>query len=132
MAKTLIKIAVALLVLHGAVRLGMAYWDFYRYEDALQQLALFGERRPDKQLCEDALATAASYNLPLSPGSLTLFRGARPPFNCETGVGALGPDRPTRAGEIGFLGGYVEQVTLFPGYTRPWEFKLQVAVRATP
>jgi hypothetical protein len=118
MAKTLIKIAVALLVLHGAVRLGMAYWDFYRYEDALQQLALFGERRPDKQLCEDALATAASYN--------------RPPFNCETGVGALGPDRPTRAGEIGFLGGYVEQVTLFPGYTRPWEFKLQVAVRATP
>ena len=132
MVKTLIKIAIALIVVHGAFRLGMAYWDFYRYEDALQQLALFGERRPDRQLCEDALATAASYHLPISPADLTVFRGTGAPFNCDGGQSAPFEGRPTRPGEIGFLGVYVEQVPLLPGYKRPWEFKLQVSVRATP
>jgi hypothetical protein len=67
MAKTLIKIAIAVIVLHGAFRIGNAYWNFYRFEDALQQLALFSERRPDRQLCDEALETAATYGVPIAP-----------------------------------------------------------------
>lgn len=132
MAKTLIKIVVALLVVHGAFRLGMAYYDFYRYEDALEQLALFGTRKPDQQLCDDAVSTAASYNLPITAANLAVVRGMNPPFACEGGMGARVEGRAMRAGEIGFLGSYVEDVLLVPGYSRPWDFTLRVAVRATP
>ena len=55
MAKTLIKIAIALIVLHGAFRVGSAYWNFYRYEDALLQIAQFGDRRTERQVCDEAL-----------------------------------------------------------------------------
>ncbi len=132
MAKKLIKIAIALLVVHGAFRLGMAYWDFYRYEDALQQLALFGVRRADRQLCDDALSTAAGYNLPITPSDLAVVRGTNPPFSCGGGQPPRFEGRPTRAGELGFQGSYVEQVLLLPGYSKPWDFSLQVAVRMVP
>jgi len=132
MAKTLIKIVIALLVVHGVFRLGMAYYDFYRYEDALEQLALFGTRRPDRQLCDDAMTTAVSYNLPIVPSNLAVVRGNNPPFACDGAQTAPVEGRPMRAGEIGFLGSYVEQVTLLPGYVKPWDFTLRVAVRGTP
>jgi hypothetical protein len=131
MAKTLIKIAIALLVIHGAFRVGMAYYDFYRFEDALEQLALFGTRRSDQQLCDDAMATAVSFDVPISPANMAVVRGMNPPFSCGGGPGAPIEGRPMRASDIGFLGTYVESVLLLPGYSKPWDFKVQVAVRAT-
>ncbi len=68
MVKTLIKIAVALIVLHGAFRVGSAYWNFYRYEDALLQIAQFGDRRTERQVCDEAMSTAAEYGVPIADG----------------------------------------------------------------
>jgi hypothetical protein len=125
MAKTLIKIVVALLVIHGAFRIGNAYWNFYRYEDALQQLAQFGERRSDKQLCDEALEAAGTYSLPLAPGGLTIFRGSNPPFTCDgTAAATAVVGQPST--QIRIEGTYVEQVPILPGYIYPWEFKPSV------
>ena len=85
MAKTLIKIAVSLLVLHAAFRVGNAYWNYYRFVDALQQSAQFGERRSDKQLCEEAMGSATQYDIPIAAASLTIFRGQSAPYNCDGG-----------------------------------------------
>ena len=124
MAKTLIKIAVALLVLHAAFRVGNAYWNFYRFEDALQQSAQFGERRSDKQLCDEAMGAATQYDIPIAAAGLTIFRGQNPPFGCDGGPAGNQSASPTQpATQIRIEGYYVDQLQIVPGYNYPWEFK---------
>jgi hypothetical protein len=134
MVKTLIKIVIALIVIHGAFRIGSAYWNFYRFEDALQQAAQFGERRSDKQICDEAMTTAANYGIPIAASALSVRRGSAPPFNCEEGQappqgGAL---TPLPLGHMLVEGVYVEKVQLLPGYVYPWEFKPSVNVLVRP
>lgn len=124
MAKTLIKIAVALLVLHAAFRIGNAYWNFYRFEDALQQSAQFGERRSDKQLCDEAMGAATQYDIPIDAAGLTIYRGQNPPYSCEggpSGTQSVSPRQPVT--QIRIEGFYVDQLQVLPGYIYPWEFK---------
>jgi hypothetical protein len=129
MAKTLIKIAIALVVIHGAFRIGSAYWNFYRYEDALQQLAQFGERRTDTQLCDEAMSTAGTYGVPIAASGLTIRRGTNPPFSCADGAGPQEPGGIAQASaQMVIEGTYVESVQVLPGYSYPWEFKPSVKV----
>jgi hypothetical protein len=124
MAKNLIKIAVALIVIHGAFRVGTAYWNFYRFEDALQQAAQFGERRSDKQLCDEAMEAAGNYGVPIPPSGLTIFRGNNPPYTCDGGPTAAPSGAPTQpAGQIRIEGAYTDRLQVLPGYFYPWEFK---------
>jgi hypothetical protein len=130
MVKTLIKIAVALLVLHGAFRVGSAYWSFYRYEDALLQIAQFGERRTERQVCDEALSTAADYDLPIAAADLTVSKGGNPPFNCETGPTALkGSAQGIAAAQLTIDGWYQDRLQVLPGYFYPWEFKPTASAR---
>ena len=130
MAKTLIKIAIALLVLHGAFRVGIAYWTFYRYEDALLQIAQFGDRRSERQMCDEALSTAAEYGAPIAAADLTVHRGGNPPFNCETGPTALKGRAPEVATvQLTIEGWYRDRLQLLPGYFYPWEFRPKASAR---
>jgi hypothetical protein len=134
MVKTLIKIVIALLVVHGAFRVGNAYWNFYRFEDALQQLAQFGERRTDRQLCDEAMNTAGTYGVPIAATGLTILRGNNPPFNCEDGAGALQPGAAiTQASaQMTIEGSYMERLQVLPGYFYPWEFRPSVRAWLRP
>jgi hypothetical protein len=130
MVKTLIKIAVALIVVHGAVRVGSVFWTYYRYEDALLQIAQFGDRRAERQLCDEALTTAADYGVPIAAADLTIRKGGNPPFNCESGATVL----QSGAQGVGMVqiiieGHYQERLQLFPGYFYPWEFKPAASAR---
>lgn len=133
MVKTLIKIALALLVLHGAFRIGNAYWTFYRFEDALQELAQFGDRKTETQLCDGAMDSAGSYGVPIAPNQLFLKRGSSPPYNCQTGPTAPEPGgAPQAASQLTISGSYTDQIQLLPGYTRPWDFAPSVKVWVRP
>ncbi len=130
MAKTLIKIAIALLILHGAFRVGNAYWAFYRYEDALLQIAQFGDQRSERKLCEEALSTAAELAVPIAPADLTIRKGGNPPFNCESGPTALkGSALGAATMQLTIEGQYAERLQLLPGYFYPWEFKPAASAR---
>lgn len=133
MVKTFIKIALALLVLHGAFRVGNAYWTFYRFEDALQELAQFGDRKGEAQLCDGAMDSAAGYGVPIAPNQLLVRRGSQAPYNCQTGPTAPESGSATQAAsQLTISGYYTEQVQLLPGYFRPWEFKPSVKVWVRP
>lgn len=133
MVKTLIKIVIALLVVHAAVRVGSCFWNFYRYEDALQQIAQFGERRTDRQLCDEAMSTAGNYAVPLAASGLTIRRGNTSPYNCETGpTGPIAGAIMQASGQMTIQGVYVDQLQLLPGYFYPWEFKPSVKVWVRP
>ncbi len=130
MAKTLIKIAIALIVIHGAVRVGSAFWNHYRFEDALLQIAQFGDRRTERQLCDEAMSTAADYDLPLAAADLTVRRGANPPFNCQDGMTKLNTgEKGIPPSQLTIEGTYVGRLQLLPGYFYPWEFKPSASAR---
>jgi hypothetical protein len=130
MVKTLIKIAVALIVIHGAVRVGSAFWSYYRFEDALLQIAQFCDRRTERQLCDEAMSTAGEYDLPITAADLTIRKGTNPPFNCQDGPAVLQPGaKGIAAVQLSIDGTYVERLQVLPGYFYPWEFKPSVSAR---
>jgi hypothetical protein len=130
MVKTLIKIAVALVVIHAAFRVGNAFWNYYRYEDALLQLAQFGERTTEKQLCDQAMTAAGEYGVPIEASNLSVRKGRNLPYNCDTGPGATPGDGGAVAfSQLSIDGFYVERLQLLPGYFYPWEFKPSASAR---
>jgi hypothetical protein len=130
MAKTLIKIAIALLIVHAAFRVGNSAWNYYRYEDALQQLAQFSDRTTERQLCDQAMSTAAEYGVPIEAAGLTIRKGSNPPYNCEEGPRAQTGGVPAIvASQLTIEGIYTERLQVLPGYFYPWEFKPTVSVR---
>lgn len=133
MVKTFIKIALALVVLHGAFRIGNAYWNFYHFEDSLQELAQFGDQKTNAQLCDAAIATAVNITVPITAAQLTIRRGSTQPFNCQDGPGAPETGVPPQpAAQMSISGAYVEQVQVLPGYYYPWEFEPSVKVWLRP
>jgi hypothetical protein len=133
MVKTLITIALALLVLHGAFRVGNAYWTFYRFEDALQELAQFGDRKTEAQLCDGAMDAASVGGVPITANQLFIKRGSAASYNCQTGPTAPESGGATQAAsQLTISGSYTEQVQLLPGYFRPWEFTPNVKVWMRP
>ena len=130
MVKTLIKIAIALIVFHGAFRAGSAYWTFYRYEDALLQIAQFADRRSERQVCDEALSTAAEYDVPIAAADLTVHKGSNPPFNCDTGPTALkGSTQGVASVQLTIEGWYQDRLQLLPGYFLPLEFRPKASAR---
>ncbi len=127
MVLKIVKLVVALLIVHGAARIGLAYWNYYRFEDSLQQLAQFGERRTEKQMCDEALETAGNYGVPIGASGIILRRGNNPPFNCESGPQAVAPGTAVQPSmQMSIEAYYMEYVQILPGYTYPWEFRPSV------
>ena len=132
MAKTLIKIAIGLVILHAAFRVGSAYWNFYRYEDALLQIAQFGDRRTERQVCDEALTTAPEYGVAIAAADLTVHMGGNPPYNCESGLtltASKGSVPGIPSTQLIIEGRYQDRLQLLPGYFYPWEFKPTASAR---
>lgn len=105
--KTLLKLAIAALVVHAGYQVGMAYWQHYQFQDAVQQVAQFAEREPDATLKARVLELAAERDLPIADEALTIERAQR---------------------RIEVNGAYVRDITLAPGFSRPWDFTVHVVV----
>lgn len=129
MAKTLIKIAIGLIILHAAFRVGSAYWNFYRYEDALLQIVQFGDRRTERQVCDEALTTAPEYGVAIAAADLTVHMGGNPPFNCESGLTLASKGSGIASTQLVIEGRYQDRLQLLPGYFYPWEFKPTASAR---
>ncbi len=126
--RLLIKLAIVALVVHAAFRAGNAYWNYYRFEDALQELAQFGDRKSDKQLCDQAIDAASGYDIPIAADAISVRRGNNAEFNCATGPTGAGLEpMPVASGQQLFINAkYRQDILLFPGYRYPWDFTLNV------
>jgi hypothetical protein len=107
MIRTLIKLVIVLVVLNGLYRFGDAYWDHYQFEDSVQQLAQFSENATADDVRAKVMELARSQDIPLTTDNLTVTRVPR---------------------RIEVDGVYVRDLTLFPGYIKPWDFKIHVVV----
>jgi hypothetical protein len=105
--KTILKLAIAALIVHAGYQVGMAYWQHYQFQDGVQQVAQFAEREPLDQLKSRVLDLAAERGLPIGAEDLEVSREQR---------------------RIEVTGAYTRNVLLAPGYTRPWDFSVHVIV----
>lgn len=105
--RTLIKLAIAALVIHAAYQVGSAYWDHYQFTDAVQQVAQFGESEPLPEIKTRVMELAAERKLPIPDEAITVTRLQR---------------------RIDVDGEYTREILLAPGYRYPWKFTVDVVV----
>jgi len=107
--KSLIKIALGLVLVTAGVQGGRAALKHYTFVDALQEAMLFGSSRNETQIADKVIELAGEYEIPLDPELMSVKRD---PF-------LITIDAP-----------YTETVNLLPGfYSRKWDFDASVSVR---
>src|SRR5215831_12410333 len=104
--KTIIKVVIAIALINGAARVGMAYANFYQLKDAAQELITFNSSKlSDVDLQNQVAAKATTLNLPLDPANIDVHRD--------------GPKTTVTAA-------YTLPVEVFPNYKYPINFNLSV------
>ena len=105
--RTLLKLIVVALIVHGVYRVGFAYWQHYQLHDAIQQLALFSDSATEREVSEAVLELAIERDVPLAPDALVVRRQPR---------------------RILIEGSYTRDIEVLPRYPVPWSFEIDVAV----
>ncbi len=131
MFRILIKLAIAALVINAAWRVGSTYLRYYQFEDALQELAQFGDTRKDKQLCDQAMEKAANLDVPITAEAITIRRGSNPTYNCGKGFEGAVAGAPGAA-KIFIDAAYTDVLKPLPGYRMNWEFRPSVSAWVRP
>jgi len=105
MIKSIIKIAIAILIANALFQVASAYVSHYRFNDAVQQLATRAVGRTDVQLKDKVMELAAMYDEPVDPEALTVRQEEHHTF-----VEAK----------------YTKPIAVVPGYEVQWPFALDV------
>ena len=103
--RTILKLVIAALIIHGAYRAGTAFMAYYNFEDALRQIALFAGNRSDQELRDQAMGAASTLKVPVMPEKILIRRD-----QMHTYIDAT----------------YTADIEILPTYRVPWEFKPHV------
>jgi hypothetical protein len=105
MLKAVIKLAIVALVANAIWRIGSAYMSFYRFKDAVDEMALHSTGKTVEELKDRVLELAAAYDEPIDADAVSVRR-----------------DEPHLVVE----GSYKKRVLLAPGFEYSWPFTLNV------
>ncbi|HQZ38144.1 MAG: hypothetical protein IT180_05220 [Acidobacteria bacterium] len=106
---TIIKIALAAVLLTATVQAGRAAIKHYAFVDEVQESLIFASSRNEQQVADRVLEIAAAHAIPLDPENLAVRREA---FLIEVNAP------------------YTDTVNLLPGFfTYPWNFEASASVR---
>jgi hypothetical protein len=108
--KTIIKLVIAALILHGTWRAGTVYLRYYEFRDDVQQIAQFAGRQTDNELLTRVREAAEVHGIPLDSNAATVRR-----LNNHLLIDAT----------------YTEKIEVLPRYFYPWQFKMNVDVLTT-
>ncbi|HSK08357.1 MAG TPA: hypothetical protein VK911_02180 [Vicinamibacterales bacterium] len=125
-----VRIAIALLVINGTWRAGSGYWTNYQFEDRLTQIIQFGDRRPERELCEQAVTAAAELHVPVAPENIRIRRAQNQPFACGKGYAAGVPATAGGAHKLSVEATYTRDIAILPGYAHRFTFHPSVEVWA--
>lgn len=105
MLRTLIKLAIVILIVHAGVRIVPEFWGYVQFKDAVQELADFSGRRTPEEVAGRVLQIARRYDI-LIDGQDVRVRKAKETTFIETR--------------------YTAQLEYFPGRFYPWTFEVKV------
>ncbi len=103
--KTTIKILIAIAILNGAARVGMAAASYYQLKDASQELVTFGAQVSPGDIQNDILEKAQGFSVPLEADNVVVTRD---------GLHTIAK------------ASYTQGVEVFPNYTYPINFRFSV------
>ncbi len=107
--KTLIKLAIAGVLLLGCFRAGWASFNNFQFEDAVQQRLLFETRAGESEIVNIVMKIAAEYAIPLKEADIA--------------VQHVGQDRIVEMN-------YTMELDLVPGvFKYPWRFTPRASTR---
>src|SRR6476659_6045384 len=105
--KTVFSLLVVGIVLLASYRVGDAYWDHYKFEDAVKDAEQFTDRNHAQELPGKILDLADKMGIPLDPANLSIARDQR---------------------HVTVDASYVRTVEILPRFTRDWQFDVHVSV----
>jgi hypothetical protein len=105
MIKAIIKLAIVALFANAIWRIGTAYLSYYRFKDAVDELALHSKGKTIEELKDRVLELASSFDEPIDPDAVSVRR-----------------DEP----HVIVEGSYKKRVLLAPGFEYAWPFSLNV------
>ncbi len=109
---TIIKLIFTALVLNACVQAGRSSWNFYQFQDAVQQATLFSGKETPEQLKARVMAIAGEQQVPLDAESVSVSY---------------------QATQARVKGSYTDEVKLVPGaYVFKWTHELNLDVRRVP
>ena len=103
--RVLIKLLIAALLVHGAWRAGLAYWDFYRFREDVQETAQFAGGRSPDEVKARVLEIGSTLRLPLDPERVSVRR---------------------EGDHVLVDAAYTARIEILPAYLVPWTFALAV------
>ena len=107
MIKFIIKLAIVALIANATWRVGSAYANSYRFEDAVHQAAQFRGRKSDEELRQRLAELAMEYDVPIKDSDVMMKK------------------------EFSHLIidiSYIRPIDVAPGYTYPWPFSTHVDI----
>jgi hypothetical protein len=107
MIKKVIKLAVFLLVVNAVYQIAPVSLHYFKFKDAVEELALFADKSTDAELVDRVMALAEEHSIPLEREYVSVQR--------------KGPSLFINAD-------YIETLRFFPGTSYTWEF--DVAAKA--
>jgi hypothetical protein len=105
MIKTVIKLAIAALVVHACWRSANVLLRNYKFKDAVHETVLFSNTKSDIQLHTKVMELATQYEVPVSPDDVVITHKEN-----RTIVYAV----------------YTDQIELLPTKFFPWQFVVNV------
>ncbi len=109
---TIIKLIFTALVLNACVQAGRSSWNFYQFQDAVQQATLFSSKETPEQLKARVLAIAGEQQVPIEAASVSVA---------------------FQATQARVTGSYTDDVILLPGGPPyKWTHELNLDVRRVP
>jgi type III secretion system FlhB-like substrate exporter len=105
MIKTIIKLAIAALVVHACWRSGNVVLKYSKFKDAVHEMVLFSNAKSDGQLAGRVMDLARQYEVPLAEENVQIQR-----VENRTIVNAV----------------YTDQIEFIPTKFYPWQFKVNV------
>jgi hypothetical protein len=101
--KTLIKLAIVVLLANAIWRAGSAYLSYYKFQDAVTDVLIKSKDKTDDELRTKVMALAMEYDEPIGPEDVTIRREDK---------------------RVLIEGSYTKAVAIFPWYDYQWKFSL--------
>jgi hypothetical protein len=105
MIKTLIKLALAALVVHACWRSSTVFLRYYKFKDAVHETALFASAKSDSLVQARIMELARQLDIPVQPQDVSIRHEEN-----RTIINAA----------------YTDRIELVPTKFYPWQFKVDV------
>ncbi len=109
--RTVVKLAIVALLLHGLWRVGTSYWRYYQLDDGIREVAQFAFRQSESEVAAKVATLATSLAVNVEAEDIQVRKTVR---------------------DISVDFSYVDQVQIVPRYFYPWTYRVHVHTLLNP